>query len=70
VKSKDSAFEGAYVKDPQVGKHDWVASFDLNSLYPHLIMQYSISPETLVEKSYIIDRKQKIINELQLRNTK
>ena len=48
-KEKDGMFEGAYVKDPQVGKHDWVASFDLNSLYPHLMMQYNISPETLVE---------------------
>ena len=44
---KDSAYEGAYVKDPQVGRHKWVCSFDLNSLYPHLIMQYNISPETL-----------------------
>jgi DNA polymerase elongation subunit (family B) len=51
VKNKDSAFEGAYVKEPQVGKHDWVASFDLNSLYPHLMMQYNISPETLIEPS-------------------
>ena len=49
VKSKTSAFEGAYVKDPQVGMHNYVASFDLNSLYPHLMMQYNISPETLVE---------------------
>ncbi len=49
IKDKDAAFEGAYVKEPQVGKHDWVASFDLNSLYPHLMMQYNISPETLIE---------------------
>ena len=49
VKSKNAAFEGAYVKDPQVGMHNYVASFDLNSLYPHLMMQYNISPETLVE---------------------
>jgi DNA polymerase elongation subunit (family B) len=49
VKEKDSAFEGAYVKEPQVGMHEWVASFDLNSLYPHLMMQYNISPETLIE---------------------
>jgi DNA polymerase elongation subunit (family B) len=41
-------YEGAYVKDPVVGFHDWVCSFDLNSLYPHLIMQYNISPETMV----------------------
>jgi DNA polymerase elongation subunit (family B) len=45
---KSEKFEGAYVKDPQVGMHNWVMSFDLNSLYPHLIMQYNISPETLV----------------------
>jgi DNA polymerase elongation subunit (family B) len=49
ISEKDSAFEGAYVKDPQIGMHDWVASFDLNSLYPHLMMQYNISPETLVD---------------------
>ena len=47
--SKDSAYIGAYVKDPQVGRHNWVASFDLNSLYPHLIMQFNISPEMLIE---------------------
>jgi len=46
--TKLEAYEGAYVKDPQIGRHKWVASFDLNSLYPHLIMQYNISPETLV----------------------
>ncbi len=45
---KPEKFEGGYVKDPHVGQHDWVVSFDLNSLYPHLIMQYNISPETLV----------------------
>lgn len=39
---------GAYVKDPQVGMHEWVCSFDLNSLYPHLIMQYNISPDTFI----------------------
>ena len=43
---KKQKFMGAYVKDPQVGMHEWVMSFDLNSLYPHLIMQYNISPET------------------------
>ena len=46
---KDAQFEGAYVKDPIIGLHKWVVSFDLNSLYPHLIMQYNISPETLTE---------------------
>jgi len=41
---KSEQFEGAYVKDPIIGQHKWMASFDLNSLYPHLIMQYNISP--------------------------
>lgn len=52
---KDEKYEGAYVKDPITGKHDWVVSFDLNSLYPHLIMQYNVSPETIVDgKHYSI----------------
>jgi len=70
ISKKNEAFEGAYVKEVQVGLHHYVASFDLNSLYPHLMMQYSISPENLVERSYIEDRKQKLIEELKLRNTK
>jgi DNA polymerase elongation subunit (family B) len=51
IGSKNERFEGAYVKEPQVGLHNWVASFDLNSLYPHLLMQYNISPETLIDAS-------------------
>jgi len=46
---KDEQYAGAYVKDPIVGMHEWVVSFDLNSLYPHLIMQYNVSPETIIE---------------------
>ena len=46
--NKNDSFEGAYVKVPQTGRHNWIVSFDLNSLYPHLIMQYNISPETLL----------------------
>lgn len=46
LSEKERQIIGAYVKDPQVGMHKWVVSFDLNSLYPHLIMQYNISPET------------------------
>ena len=43
---KENQIIGAYVKEPITGRHDWVVSFDLNSLYPHLIMQYNISPDT------------------------
>lgn len=42
-------FAGGYVKEPQVGSHDWVTSFDLNSLYPMIIVQYNMSPETVVD---------------------
>ena len=54
---KVEQFEGAYVKDPQVCMHKWVMSFDLNSLYPHLIMQYNISPETLVNSGADIEKE-------------
>ena len=62
IKEKDSAFEGAYVKDVQVGKHDWVASFDLNSLYPHLMMQYNISPETLIDPQDYTDEMREVLS--------
>lgn len=39
---------GGFVKDPVVGSHDWVVSFDLNSLYPNIIVQYNMSPETML----------------------
>ena len=47
-KSK-SSFVGGYVKEPQVGSHEWVVSFDLNSLYPNIIIQNNMSPETVVD---------------------
>jgi len=62
VKEKDGMFEGAYVKEVQVGKHDWVASFDLNSLYPHLMMQYNISPETLIQPENYTDDMREILS--------
>jgi len=46
--STKGAYPGGYVKEPQVGMHDWVCSFDLNSLYPSIIMQYNMSPETIL----------------------
>ena len=60
---KDSKYAGAYVKEPIPGKYDWVVSFDLNSLYPHLIMQYNISPETLLEERHPSVNVDKILNE-------
>ncbi len=47
--SKANAYEGAYVKEPYVGRHKWVISLDYTSLYPSLMMQFNISPDTIVE---------------------
>jgi len=60
---KNEKYAGAYVKEPKPGKYDWVVSFDLNSLYPHLIMQYNISPETLRETRHPRASVEKILNE-------
>ncbi len=60
---KESKYAGAYVKEPIPGKYDWVVSFDLNSLYPHLIMQYNISPETLLDERHPSVNVDKILNE-------
>jgi DNA polymerase elongation subunit (family B) len=60
---KDEKYAGAYVKEPIPGKYDWVVSFDLNSLYPHLIMQYNISPETLVDARHPTATVDKILGE-------
>jgi len=43
--------EGAFVQEPVPGKYDWVVSFDATSLYPSIIMQYNLSPETMVPGS-------------------
>ncbi len=45
--NKSEKYAGAYVKEPKTGFYDWVVNFDLNSLYPHLIMQYNISQEKI-----------------------
>lgn len=44
---RERQIAGGHVKSPQIGMHKWVVSFDLNSLYPHLIMQYNIGPDTI-----------------------
>lgn len=52
---------GGYVKDPKVGMHPWVVSFDLNSLYPHLMLQYNMSPET-----YLSDTREYVSQDMVL----
>ena len=53
---------GGYVKEPKIGLSKWVVSFDLNSLYPHLIMQYNISPETFVTRLPDFDKIDILLN--------
>ena len=59
---KSVQYAGAYVKEPVPGIYDWVVNFDLNSLYPHLIMQYNISPETLVDERHPRASVDRILN--------
>jgi DNA polymerase elongation subunit (family B) len=47
--SRAVPFVGGFVKDPIAGLHNWVCSFDLTSLYPHIIMGYNMSPETITD---------------------
>ena len=61
--TKNEKYAGAYVKEPIPGKYDWVVSFDLNSLYPHLIMQYNISPETLIDERHPTATVDKLLNQ-------
>ena len=59
---KNTQYAGAYVKEPKPGLYDWVVNFDLNSLYPHLIMQYNISPETLMPNRHSSATVDRILN--------
>lgn len=47
---KNSQYIGAFVCEPDVGVHDWELSFDATSLYPSIMMEHNISPETKVAK--------------------
>ena len=60
---KNDKYAGAYVKEPVPGVYDWIVNFDLNSLYPHLIMQFNVSPETLVDERCPNISVDKILNQ-------
>jgi|TARA_B110000908_G_scaffold17191_1_gene19327 DNA polymerase elongation subunit (family B) len=57
-----SDYPGGYVKDPMVGMHKNVVSFDLNSLYPSLIMQYNMSTETIANGEVMNVDIEKLLN--------
>jgi DNA polymerase elongation subunit (family B) len=60
---KSEKYAGAYVKEPVPGVYDWVVSFDLTSLYPSLIMEFNISPETLLDEKCPNVSVDKILNQ-------
>jgi DNA polymerase elongation subunit (family B) len=60
---KNDKYAGAYVKEPVPGVYDWIVNFDLNSLYPHLIMQFNVSPETLLDERCPNISVDKILNQ-------
>jgi DNA polymerase elongation subunit (family B) len=66
-----AAFEipGGYVKEPQLGKHKYVCSLDLNSLYPSLIRQYNISPEKYVGKIEMTDNIDELLESVFVENS-
>jgi DNA polymerase elongation subunit (family B) len=68
---KNDKYAGAYVKEPVPGVYDWVVSLDLNSMYPHLIMMFNLSPETLLDEKCPNVSVDKILNkEIDLSNYK
>ena len=59
----DGSLVGGYVKEPKLGLSRWVVSFDLNSLYPHLIMpalMENMYNDRVEYKKKMIEAKKKI----------
>jgi hypothetical protein len=66
----EHSISGGYVKDPDIGMKQWVVSFDLNSLYPMLMMQYNMSPETYQEHVREEVTQEEILSKLYTNQTK
>lgn len=65
--SRREEYPGAYVHEPKPGIYEWVVSYDLTSLYPHEIMQYSISPESLIDVEVLKNRVKELEEEIENR---
>ncbi len=59
--TKEHAYEGAYVKSPLVGLFRDIMGLDAASLYPHIMMQYNMSPETLIEPMNYTEAMKEVI---------
>lgn len=47
---KTEQYAGAFVKEPTPGYYKWIVSFDVASMYPHIIREWNLSPEMIVDK--------------------
>ena len=56
---KDTKYEGAFVKQPIVGYYSGVSAFDFASLYPSVMRQFNISPDSFVEMIPTLDVKER-----------
>jgi DNA polymerase elongation subunit (family B) len=56
---KDTKYEGAFVKQPIVGYYSGVSAFDFASLYPSVMRQFNISPDSFIEMIPEMEVKQK-----------
>jgi len=50
---KTEQYAGGYVKEPVPGMYHWVCSFDVASMYPHIIREWNLSPETIVDRTTV-----------------
>jgi DNA polymerase elongation subunit (family B) len=46
---KDAKYAGAFVKEPITGYYSGVSAFDFASLYPSVMRQFNISPDSFIE---------------------
>lgn len=53
-------YTGAFVKDPRPGLYEWVVTYDFASLYPTVMRQFNISPETYLGKREDLNGEQYI----------
>ena len=67
--SMNTSFAGGYVKEVKPAMYEWVVSFDLNSLYPNIIAQWNMSPETLITTSQVPDNVSRAANGSQYDNS-
>ena len=57
--SKDGQYAGAFVKEPRVGYYEGVSAFDFASLYPSIMRQFNISPDSYLGQIPVKDVPEK-----------